>query len=113
MLQSPEIAQTWEVAKSVMLTLTTLGVAWIARTVFVTRDDVRDLKYDVRGVDGTNGIKSIVKHLDERVGVLEDHKIMLDAVEEAERQQYQGDERRHGARRLRDIIRDEHTGEGR
>jgi hypothetical protein len=111
MLQSSEVTQSWEVAKGVMATLSTAGILWACKTLFKVRDDVRDLKYDVSGKDGDNGIKSLVKNLDKRVEVLEDHKIMLDAVEDAERAQYQGDERRHGARRLRDIIRDEHTGD--
>lgn len=102
-----DIAPLWDIAKGVMLTLTTAGVGWTARTVFVIRDDMRDLKTDVHGRDGTNGIKSMVKQLITRVDAIEDRNLVIDAVAEAEKEEYTGDERRHGLRSVRELIRSE------
>ena len=81
---------------------------WLLRSVMGLRDDVRDLKREVIGVDGTNGLKSRVVRNEARLEVLEDQKIAMDAVEKAERERYHGEERRGGVRRLRDMIREEH-----
>lgn len=72
------------------------------------KTDIRDLKRDVHGVDGTNGIKSDVKLLVKRVDAIEDRNIAIDAVVEAERQQWPHRDRRAGARRLRDVIHEAH-----
>lgn len=102
--ESPSPTQIWQ---NVMLTLIAAGVLWIARTVFFVRDEVRDLKHEVVGRDGQNGIKSAVRRLTDRVDDLEDWRTALDAVAEAERAQYHGEERRQNARRLRDRVLDQ------
>jgi hypothetical protein len=105
---STELAPLWETVKGIMLTLTTGGVLWIARTVFVVRDQVRELIIEIRGIDGKNGVKSSVADHEERIGVIEDRNNALDAVAEAERAGYHGEERRHQAvRQLLEIIRAE------
>lgn len=109
MLQSPEVAISWEAVRTVFGALTTGGVMWVCRMVFCMRDDVRDLKHDVRGVDGTNGIKSTVRRLDERVSVIEDRHIALDAIARADREAYHGEERRLHIRRLHDLAIDDGT----
>lgn len=68
------------------------------------KTDLRDLKRDVHGTDGTNGIKSDVKLLVKRVDAIEDRNIEIDAVTEYERQQWPHADRRAGARRLRDVA---------
>lgn len=97
-------SEGWPLVQGIMVTLTTIGVAWIARTVFCLRDDVRDLKNTV-GTDGnSDGLKWQVADIDKRLRAMERRNIELDAVAEAERQQYQGPERRWTARRLRDHL---------
>lgn len=75
----------------------------VLRAVLV---DLRDLKRDVHGIDGKNGIKSDVKLLVQRVDAIEDRNIAIDAVVEAERQAWPHPDRRQGARRLQDVIRE-------
>lgn len=100
-IQTAVPAEGWEMAKGVMMALTTLGVGWTAKTVFFLRDDVRDLKRTV-GTDGSNGLKTAVASLSDRLGRIEDRNSRIDAVAEAERRQYPGPERRRELRRLRD-----------
>ena len=95
----PAVLAGWEVAKGVMTTLSTAGILGVLTLCFSLRDAVRDLKRDVSGHDGKNGIKSVVAELEERVGELEMRNAEREAVERA---QYEGPERRHGARRLSD-----------
>lgn len=94
----------WEIAKGVMLTLTTAGVVWTARTVFGLRDDLRDLKITVIGSDGTNGIASKVKRNTARLDAIEARNLAIDAVVELERKQYEGPNQRRTVRRLRDHL---------
>lgn len=98
---SPEIVTIWQVWQSVLLTLITAGVLWIARTVFLVRDAVRDLKH---GMLMLTELRTDVRKLSRRVGRLEDFRIALEAVAEAEREQHPGEDRRQGNRRLRDRV---------
>lgn len=93
-----EVAR-WLVAPGVSL--------WVLRAILGLRDDVRDVKRDVSGVDGTNGLKSTVRSMGARLEELEDRQLAIDAIEEHEREQYTGPEKRHRARRFRDLIREE------
>ena len=95
-------AQGWEVAKGVMLTLTTAGVMWSARTLLSVRDRVRDLSSVVMGRDGSNGLKSASKDHEERIQIIEERHSNLDAIAEFEKAQHPGPDRRHENRRLRD-----------
>ncbi len=97
----------WEIGKGVMLTLTTAGVLWIARSTFFLRDDVRDLAHDVRGRDGDNGIKSSLRKLVDRTDALEGRNERLDAIKAYEKEQYAGEDRRESERRLLDKVRAE------
>lgn len=101
----PEAALFWEVVKAVMLTITTGGVLWIARTIVLMKDEVRDLKHIVIGVDGKNGLRSTVTALKSDVDFLNDRNTALDAVAEAERRSHAGPDRRINSR-LRDEILD-------
>lgn len=100
----PDPAPTWQLYMSGVATLGAAAALWTARTVFFVRDEVRDLKRDVSGPNGENGIKSDVKKLTERVDDLEDWQLALEAVARAEREQYHGEERRQRSRRLRDMV---------
>lgn len=105
-LLQTQLAPAWELTKGVMLTLSTAGVLWTARTVFFLRDDVRDLKKDVGGADGTNGVKSEVRALIRRIDSVEKRNDRQDLAEEIERENYQGEDRRQAARRLKDKLRE-------
>lgn len=97
-------AEGWETAKGVMLTLSTAATMWIARTLFTLRDAVRDLKKTVIGADGQNGLNSKIKNVEERVDSIENRNREIDAVARAEKEQYDGPERRQNPRRLRDTL---------
>lgn len=101
LIQAAVPSEGWEILKSGMLAATTAGVAWTARTVFYLRDDVRDLKAAV-GTDGKNGLKKTADDLHGRLGKIEARHARIDAVAEAERDSYEGPERRRSVRRLRD-----------
>lgn len=68
--------------------------------------DMREVKRDIHGTDGKNGIKSDVRLLVKRVDLIEDRNIAEDAVKETERQMWPHPDRRHGPRRLHDVIRE-------
>lgn len=99
------VAPIWEVAKGVMMTLVTGGVWWIARTVFALRDDMRDIKHEV--CDPKTGLKALVARNDARIGLIEDRNLVIDAVAKLEKEEYDGDERRHGLRSVQAMIRNE------
>lgn len=108
MLESAsEVAASWEVAKSVMITITCAGILWMCKTLFTVRDDVRDLKRDWKGEDGTNGAKSQLADHDQRLDDIERRNLRIDAVEQ---ELYDGPNRRRQARRLTDIIRESEEG---
>lgn len=93
----------WETAKGVMLTISTAATMWIGKTLFAMRDDVRDLKRTV-GTDGKNGVLKVVEGIATRVQHIEERHAAIDAVAEAERDGYEGPERRYHTRRMRDAL---------
>ncbi|HXG71395.1 MAG TPA: hypothetical protein VNJ04_12390 [Gemmatimonadaceae bacterium] len=103
MFQADPMSSSWEVAKGVMLTLTTMGVTWIARTVFLMRDEVVLLRKCV-GMDGKNGLISEGKAHDTRIDDLEHWKTEVHAVEAADRMRYVGENKRHTRRRALDQL---------
>lgn len=100
-----------EAFKIACLTIITITVGWIARTVFLNRDESRTMKQVlISGSDGT-GKDSLVeqfRRMKEDVDEIKGWKRAIEAVEEAERDLYQGEERRHHARRLKDVITERH-----
>lgn len=102
---SPESATMWQIWQSVLLTLITASALWTARTVFLVRDAVRDAVRDLRhGMALLSEVQTDLRGLRRRVGKLEDFRIALEAVAEAEREQHPGEDRRQGVRRLRDRV---------
>jgi hypothetical protein len=83
-----DLAPLWDVAKNVLITLTFAGVAWIARTLRDMEKRQVNLEHIVVGVDGTNGLRSIVKNNERRVDAMETRNTVSDAVAASERQQY-------------------------
>ena len=106
MLESPGVLFTWEAIKSLLLVFIAGGVTWMCKTLLVMRENFHDLKVEVVGVDGKNGLKSKVADLLTRVKAIDQRHERLDAIDEYERQQHPGPDRRQGARRLRDIVRE-------
>lgn len=105
-MQVSEVSALWEVVKGVMLTLTTAGVGWTAKTVFTLRDDVRDLKKTV-GENG-NGLVALAANNARRLDDIDDRHLRVDTATAIERELA---EEKYG-RRYRDKITDEHrTGE--
>lgn len=94
--------ELWELAKGVMLSLVTLGTGYLVRSVRKMEFHVRELQIDVRGIDGTNGLKGTQKEHNQRLEKIEERNERIDAVTEYEKQHYTGPERRQAHRRLRD-----------
>jgi hypothetical protein len=97
-----------ETIRTISSALTMLASLWVARMVFLLRDDVRDLMRDI-GRDGKDGLKATVALLGDRIDVIEARFIAIDAVEESERQLHDGPNRRHEVRRTRDQILEAHA----
>lgn len=67
---------------------------------YAVRDDVKDLKREVPE------IKAAIDLHEKEIRWLTGKRIAQEAIEEAERQNYRGENRRHGYRRDRDIVND-------
>jgi hypothetical protein len=78
------------------LMTTMVGIA--LRLIWTLRDDVRDMKRDVPE------IKHLVELHEKEIRWLTGKRIAQEAIEQAERDQYQGPNRRHSLRRDRDIV---------
>jgi hypothetical protein len=104
---TPELSQGWEIAKGVMLSLTTIGVAGLFKIMFTMRDDVRDLKKAV-GTDGKNGLLAKEILLAQRLDIIDDRHLQEDTVTEIELELSEGKRRR-----FRDRLRPEQQEEGR
>lgn len=94
--------------RTALMTCMTGLVAFTARMLWCLRDDMRDVKHDLHGIDGKNGIKSDVRLLVQRVDAIEDWKIASLAVSESERHHYHGPDRRAGPRRLGEVTDEGH-----
>ena len=94
----------WEIVKGFLLFTITGLAGVVAKAVVAMRDDIRDVKRDIRGVDGTNGLKSEMRAVVDRVDLIDDRFVAMDAVAEASRMSYDGEERRHDMRRGEDVL---------
>lgn len=103
-----DLTPLWDAAKAIGGTVFVTASLWTARTVFVIRDDVREMKQELFGRDGTNGMRSVVRKSAERLDLIDARHIAMDAVAEAERDLYEGDDKRHRPRRLADHLREKH-----
>lgn len=103
MQQTPvPVPEVWEVAKGVMLSLSTLGVGYLVRTIRSVELRMREIEIVVSGVDGKNGLRSAARDHHRRLERIEERNDRIDAVAEYEKHNYQGPERRQTSRRLRD-----------
>jgi hypothetical protein len=94
--------------RTVLMTCITGLVAFTARMLWCLRDDMRDVKRDLHGVDGNNGIKSDVRLLVQRVDVLDDWMKANEAVAKYEQEHYHGPDRRAGPRRIGEVVDEGH-----
>jgi hypothetical protein len=81
-----------------LIGIMTAMVAAALRVLWTLRDEVRDLKPTVRQIE-----EKIDLH-EREIRWLTGKRIAQEAIEEAERQNYQGDNRRRAYRRDRDIV---------
>lgn len=75
--------------------------------------DVRELKFEIKGVDGQNGMKALLREHSseiEAIHVRNRKADILAAIYERELKNYQGPERRESIRRARDLIDDKPEG---
>lgn len=107
-----ELAPLWEIAKGIMLFACTALLTWCAKTLREVLRQLIDHQHILVGVDGTNGLRSQVRSLQEDVEAIQQRNTRIDAVTEAEQRLHPGPDRRHGARRMRDVTHealDEHA----
>jgi hypothetical protein len=107
-----DVAPLWEIAKGVMLFSCTALLTWCAATLRQVLRTLIDHQHILIGVDGTNGLRSKVRGLEDEVDAIKERNLKIDAVTESERRQHPGPDRRVGARRLRDVAHealDEHA----
>jgi hypothetical protein len=105
------------------MTLLTTSAGIIVRLLYTLRDEVRDMKRDLRGNGDGEGLIKKMQRFATRLDALEDRNIAIDAVADAERREHPDPDRRVGPRRKRDIVHevmderahritDEHSPEG-
>lgn len=96
----------WEAAKGIGGTAILAACGWMVTTL--RRVEKRQVTHEhlLMGVDGKNGLRSDVRQAAVRLSAIERRNEKIDAVTEYERQHYQGEERRMGSRRVRDVVRD-------
>lgn len=106
MLESAGVLFTWEAIKSLLLVFIAGGVGWMCKQILTMREGFHDLANEVWGRDKKNGLRSKVAEIIRQVQSINERHAKLDAIEDYERQQYDGPNRRKESRRLRDIVRD-------
>jgi hypothetical protein len=124
-LQSPSTGFSWtgDQMRTVLMTLLTTSAGIIVRLLYTLRDEVRDMKRDLRGNGDGEGLIKKMQRFATRLDALEDRNIAIDAVADAERREHPDPDRRVGPRRKRDIVHevmderahritDEHSPEG-
>lgn len=102
-----QATQGWSGPQMVIAFISSLSVAAtiaLAKLVIWMRDEIREIKRDVSGKDGKNGLKSDSAQYNARLDELEEWRIKLDLAAKLEREMYEGPERRQEARRLRDKL---------
>lgn len=97
-MQTPDITASQLIQYVFFLAISTC-VGWIVKVLPGIRDDVRAVKREVMGLNGSGGlIKDVAEH-NSRLDVIEDRHIKEDAVTEIERELSTGK-----MRRLRDRL---------
>lgn len=102
LIESQSSPEFWEVAKGVMLTLSTSGILALLKMNWSMRDKVRDLSNE------WPHLKDQVNRIDNRVKRIENRNTRLDAVYSdyiTDLDRHNGPERRQSAQRLRHSLR--------
>lgn len=94
--------ELWEVAKGVMIALTTLGVGYLIRTDRNREIRTVELEREVFDRDGDNGLKRKMGRVKTRLDSLEAWRIQQDTIDAIEEEQRQ--EVGRGRERLRDKL---------
>jgi hypothetical protein len=102
--QASGFSWTGDQMRTVLMTLLTTSAGIIVRLLYTLRDEVRDMKRDLRGNGDGEGLIKTVQRYGRRLDALEDRNIAVDAVAEAERREHPEGDRRVGLRRKRDIV---------
>jgi hypothetical protein len=109
-VNAPELVPLWwEIGKAVGFVVFTGYMERLRRLLVDLRDGHRDLKREVSGSDGKNGLKSEMRAVKEKMGELEDWLLVVDSVLKMRGMydaphEHAGEERRREvARRLRGI----------
>lgn len=106
-LQAFDASPIWEIIKGIALFASTSMLAWCATMLRQVLTRQTRVDHFLFGVDGDNGLRSMVKDIREDVDAVLERNLRIDAVvDEQERHQYKGPDRRAGARRLRDVVHD-------
>lgn len=96
--------ESWEIAKGIMLSLSTLGVGYLVRSVHKMEFAVMELQREVFDKDGNNGLKREAARQKDEIAAIKDRNLAIDTLAKKERDQYQGEERRRHLRRERDQV---------
>lgn len=101
-----DLAPLWEIAKGIMLFACTALLTWCAKTLREVLRQLIDHQHILVGVSGTNGLRSEVNQNTADIDAIKERNWKIDAVTEAENRLHPGPDRRHGARRMRDVAHD-------
>lgn len=99
-----DIEFVWRVIEALLLLAITAMVKIGTKAAVEMRDDMRDLKAEVRGKDGKGGLLKFADDIGARVGNVERHQWLADEVEKATRGEYEGEERRNQLERRIDQL---------
>ena len=95
------VAIYWEIMKGLLLFTITGCSAVLAKAALTMRDDVRDMKGKLPNIE--QALELVV----EDVELLKVWRVRQVAIEESQRDEYQGEERRRSVRRALDMLRDQ------
>jgi hypothetical protein len=102
------VVLNWDAIRTVVTTLTAVGVVGIIKLQISMRDDVRDTKREIGNEHDGTGLLGRVNRIDGRVMKIENRNLRLDAIYAdyvRDLEQHDGPERRHSGKKLRASLR--------
>jgi hypothetical protein len=108
MIQGDGLVLNWDAIRTVVTSLTAIGVVGIIRLQISMRDDVRDTKREIGNEHDGTGLLGRVNRIDTRVGKIEIRNLRLDAIYAdyvRDLENHDGPERRHSGKKLRASLR--------
>ena len=97
--------ETGQVVQYFFLLVISTAVGWIVRVLPGIRDDVREVKREVMGLDGKDGLISKVADNSTRLDAIDERHIKADVVTEIEKELSEGEKRRLRDRVFGDVPR--------